>query len=169
MKKETFDQILKEHNEWLKDHEKGKRADLHEADLREADLRGADLRKADLCEADLREAVLCEAVLRGANLREADLREADLRKADLREADLRGADLRGANLREADLREADLDFSSWPLWCGSISVKVDKKIIAQLAYHLAILSDCPKEIKEALQKTANSFHRVISGEVPEVK
>ncbi len=45
------------------------------------------------------------------------------------------ANLRGADLQVADLRWADLDFSCWPLWCGSFNVKVDKRIASQLAYH----------------------------------
>ena len=103
--------------------------------------------KADLREADLREVVL----------RKADLREAVLRKADLRETDLREVDLRGA-----DLREADLDYSCWPLWCGSLDVKVDARIAAQLAYHFCRL-DCvdPDYIaaRNAILDFANTFHR----------
>ena len=45
------------------------------------------------------------------------------------------ADLRWANLQDADLQRADLDFSSWPLWCCSVGVKVDKRIAVQLLYH----------------------------------
>lgn len=48
----------------------------------------------------------------------------------------RDADLRGANLRGADL-----DFSCWPLWCGSFSVKLDDDQIGQLAYHLLKVMD----------------------------
>ena len=126
-------------------------------DLREADLRKADLRKADLNEADLF----------GANLRGANLREADLRKADLREADLNVADLFRANLRGADLRGADVDFSCWPLWCGSLNVKIDKRIFCQLLYHTLRAGksvDDPEvnrlfEIPEIVN-LANQFHRV---------
>ena len=126
--------ILDEHKRWIETNQReGSRADL----------RGADLWEADLWE--------------------ADLREADLREANLREADLRGASLRGANLRRADLREANLDYSCWPLWCGSLDVKVDKKIAAQLAYHFCRLDcDDPEYIKtrNAILSFANQFHRV---------
>jgi hypothetical protein len=117
MTKERLDEILKEHEKWLRTRfcfkVEGSRANLYgadlcEANLYEANLRGADLREADLRGADLREADLYGANLYGANLREADLYGADLYGANLREADLYGADLRGADLREADLREADL-------------------------------------------------------------
>jgi hypothetical protein len=33
--------------------------------------------------------------------------------------------LKGANLQNADLRGADLDYSCWPLWCGSLGVIAD--------------------------------------------
>ena len=105
--------------------------------------RRANLRKSDLRQSDLREAVLREAVLR-----EAVLREADLRKSDLRKSDLRGA---------------DIDYSCWPLWCGSLDVKVDARIAAQLAYHFCRLDcDDPDYIaaRNAILDFANTFHRV---------
>ncbi len=126
------------------------------ATLRVANLRGADLRGADLRGADLRVANLA-----GANLTGADLIGADLRGADLRTADLRGANLAGANLTGADI-----DFSSWPLWCGSLRVKADRRIACQLLYHaLAAMAQCDdEEVKElsmspVLLKFANEFHR----------
>ena len=97
------------------------------------------------------------ADLQGADLRGADLREANLREANLWEADLREADLRGAYLREADL-----DYSCWPLWCGSLGVRVCKRIAAQLAYHFCRLDcDDPEVIaaQNAIIPLANQFHR----------
>lgn len=93
-----------------------------------------------------------------ANLRGADLSRANLHGADLRNANLRGADLRGANLSEADL-----DYAAWPLWCGSLDVIVDKRIICQLAYHLCrVVVDDPecKAAQQALYPIANQFHQV---------
>jgi hypothetical protein len=77
---------------------------------------------------------------------------ADLREADLREADLRWADLRGANI----------DFSSCPLWCGSKDVKVDNRIVFQLAAHICVLDcDTPefKAIKDLLLPYAKQCRR----------
>ena len=88
---------------------------------------------------------------------------ADLRGANLVGADLRGANLWEANLRGANLREADLDYSCWPLWCGSLDVRVCKRIAAQLAYHFCRLDcDDPEVIaaQNALIPLANQFHRV---------
>lgn len=130
--------ILKKHKKWIEGEEGGERADL-----RNADLVGADLRDVHLADADLRD----------VNLRGADLAGADLRGADLRDAHLAGADLTGANL----------DYSCWPLWCGSFDVKVNKRIVAQLAYHFCRL-DCDdpeyQEARDALSRLANQFHRI---------
>jgi hypothetical protein len=67
-------------------------------------------------------------------------------------ADLTGADLTGANL----------DFSCWPLWCGSKNVKVDARIAAQLAAHFCVL-DCDdpayKAARKAILKFAKTSHR----------
>ena len=131
--------------------------------------KGANLWGADLWSANLR-----DADLRGANLRCADLQCADLQRANLQRADLRGANLWGANLWSADLRRADLwganiDFSCWPLWCGSLGVTVDIKIIQQLAYHFCSLKNPSKNYKvarEALLPLANKFHRI--PEVPKL-
>jgi uncharacterized protein YjbI with pentapeptide repeats len=137
------------------------------ANLSGADLRWANLREADLRGANLRGANLSGAYLRGADLRWADLSGADLRwanlsEANLSEANLSGAYLRGANLSEANLRGADLDYSCWPLWCGSKKVKVDMRIVYQLIAHICVL-DCDDKVFKRVQKFllpfAKKFHR----------
>jgi len=79
-------------------------------------------------------------------------------------ADLRGADLRGADLRKADLSEARLDYSCWPLWCGSIGVKIDRRLFAQLLGHLLVVRvddpECQKiQQLKRLRKLAATGHR----------
>ena len=137
--------ILKKHKLWRGGVTGGERADLQGADLWGAVLRGADLQRA---------------VLRGANLQRAVLRGTDLRGADLQGANLQGADLQGANLQGADLQRADLDFSCFPLWCGSMGMKVDIKFIYQLLAHICAL-DCPEadEIKKSIMPYAVKSHR----------
>ena len=108
-------------------------------------------------------ATVVEALKVGANLRYADLGHADLRGANLRGADLRYADLRDANLGGANLGGADLDFSVFPLWCGSFEFKADLRLAAQLAYHFCRIDfDCDeaKEAQKAVNNLANKFHRV---------
>ena len=110
---------------------------------------------------------LSDVDLRGADLSDVDLRGADLSEANLREANLSWADLSGANLSGADLSGANLDFSCWPLWCGSMNPKIDKRIFCQLLYHTmraGLSVDAPDvkklfEIPEVVD-LANQFHRV---------
>lgn len=131
-------EILTKHKNWMNDEEDGERANL-----RNSNLSYIDLRNSDLCYSDLH----------GSDLHSSDLRHSDLRHSDLRESNLSGSDLSGS----------DLDYSCWPLWCGSLDVKVDKRIFAQLAYHLCrvIVDDeeC-KAAQAALYPIANQFHRV---------
>lgn len=127
---------------------------------------GTEKEFADLRDADLHEADLSYADLSYADLRFADLHDANLRGANLRYANLRGADLRGTNLYDADLRGADLDYSGWPLWCGSLSPKIDKGLACQLLYHtmMAMRGCDDSEVKEFLANKqaialANQCHR----------
>jgi len=73
---------------------------------------------------------LLEAIKSSANLSFANLSSANLSSANLSSADLSYADLRFANLRFANL-----DYSAFPLSCGGLNVKIDKKIAIQLLYH----------------------------------
>lgn len=95
----------------------------------------------------------------------------DFRGAHLRDAYLRHADFLGADFQGADFRGANIDYSCWPLWCGSLDVKVDRRIFCQLAYHLCRVIVDDYECKEAqlmLGRLANEFHRVDEcGRVPE--
>ena len=62
----------------------------------------------------------------------------------------------------ADLSGADLDFSAWPLWCGTVGVVVDSRIAYQLAAHVcAVVCDDPDVIamQEALRPWAEKSHR----------
>jgi hypothetical protein len=68
-------------------------------------------------------------------------------------ADLRGADLRGANL----------DFSSLPLRCGGLHWKIDRRIAAQLVYHLCSMECADAEflrLRNSMLDFANQSHLV---------
>ena len=180
MEKETLNEILDEHKEWLETGgKKGKRADLHGVDLRDANLRCADLRDANLRDANLRDANLRYADLSYADLRYADLSYADLSYTNLYDADLSYANLsyanlsyanlHYANLRDANLRCANLDYSALPLWCGGLDVHIDDRQATQLLYHLVRNVLYSKNTSKSLKKLcslkslvsqANKFHRV---------
>ena len=127
--------VLAAHSEWLVGEPGGARADL-----RGANLLGSDLREANLREANLREANLRHADLSYANLSGTDLSCTDLSDANLYGANLSHANLYGSDLRHANLWGADLDFSAWPLWCGSIGVITDDRLKIQLIAHVTVLA-----------------------------
>ena len=141
---------------------------MHRADMKDAYLYDADMRDADMKDADMRGAKLQGADMRGAKLQNAylygaDMRGADMRGADIRGAHMQGADMRGADMHRADMRGADVDYSVWPLWCGSFDVKCDIRLASQLAYHFCSLDCEDKEVvaaQNALITLANKFHRV---------
>lgn len=94
---------------------------------------------------------------------EPDGERANLRGVNLVGVNLVGVNLRDANLVGANLVGVNLDFSCWPLWYGSLDVKVDARIAAQLAYHFCRL-ECDDteyiEARNAIVDFANRFHRV---------
>ena len=163
--------VLAEHAKWLKG-DGGERANLEGANLKGASLVDANLRGASLVDAELEGAILkgaslVDANLEGANLEGASLVDAILVDAKLVDAKLDDADLRGADLRGASLEGADLDFSCWPLWCGSLKVKVDKRIAVQLLYHaISVMqgvddTECRRVSHlKSVVALCNKFHRI---------
>lgn len=153
MTQEELREIIEKHRKWLKSEKGGEQANLCGADLCGAYFVGADLGWASLCGANLNKADLCGVNLRGAHLYNTNFYGSDLF----------GTDLSGADLYAADFRGANIDYSCWPLWCGSFDVKVDARIARQLAYHFCRLDcDDPEYLaaRKALAKFANGFHRV---------
>jgi uncharacterized protein YjbI with pentapeptide repeats len=145
------------------------------ATLDGADLTGANLTRANLIRANLTGAPLDGADLTRANLIRATLTGATLDGADLTGANLDGANLTRANLTRANLTGANIDYVSWPLWCGSLGVKIDARIAAQLLYHaLAPAVSCGHlsagaTIENLIDFVNANFHRVESGSVPPLK
>ena len=123
----------------------------------------------DLSNSDLSNSDLSGSDLRGSNLRGSNLRGSNLRGSNLRNSDLRNSDLRNSDLRNSDLRGSDLDFSVFPLWCGSFDIIINLSLVYQLCYHICRLkivnkngkpSKTGKAIQNMLKPFANKFHRV---------
>lgn len=128
-------------------------------------LEGADLSDTDLSGADLKCACFRNTDLSGADLTGADVSDTDLRGADVSGTDLSGADLTGVDFTGADLTGATIDYSCWPLWYGSLDIKVDKRIFCQLLYHVirAGKSVDDEEVRKIINNPeniamANKFH-----------
>ena len=97
-----------------------------------------------------------EVIFDGVNLRGANLSGVNLRGADLSDADLRGVNLSGANL----------DFSCWPLWCGSSGVKIDKEQARQLLAHAFNVAQEHCKPTEKQKDFMNEFDKIQSKEFP---
>ena len=142
----TLNEILENHNHWLRRDVKGwesMRANFSGANLRDADLRYTNLSKAKLSKANLRDADLSYANLYGANLRYTNLSKANLRDADLSYANLYGANLSGANLYGADLRDAK-NIPYIPLECPSDGAFVGWKKVKNVLIKLEIPADAKR-------------------------
>lgn len=141
---QELDAILENHKKYLKREEGGKCASLRHASLKYAQLALADLTNANLMFANL-----THADLGGANLAHAKLIHANLTYAELAYADLKGA---------------NLDFSCWPLWCGTKDVKIDRRLYLQLLAHLCAVNVDDQECKahqQASLELASQSHRAI--------
>jgi hypothetical protein len=113
MTSDEFAEILREHQLWTEDSNKGKRAVLNGMDLSEVKLIGVNLKCASLMHVnlwknDLRNSTLSFAFLSRANLNNSDLSGAYLNNARLDGASLVYAILDGVNLSEANLTSANL-------------------------------------------------------------
>ena len=86
----------------------------------------------------------------------------------LQDADLQGANLQRADLQGANLQGANLDFSCWPLWCGSSNIKIDERLAKQLLAHAFAVGKqfWPGGLTNEQIIWLNSFHRIKSDEFP---
>ena len=144
----TLNEILENHNHWLRRDVKGwgsMRANLSRANLSDADLRYANLSRTNLTGANLSDADLRYANLGGANLRHADICRANLIDANLGGARLRHANLGDANLSDANLSDADLrnakNIPYIPLACPSEGSFIGWKKIDKILIKLEIPED----------------------------
>ena len=121
--REELNEILKEHELWLKGEGEVERADLSYTNLTGMDLKGVNLKRAilthtDLVYADLKYANLAYADLRYADLRCADAENVDFMSADLKYAKLSDANLKRANFKYADSRFADFKYADLRYACA---------------------------------------------------
>jgi len=101
-----------------------------------------------------------------ANMTGANMTGAYMSHANLTGATMTDANLTRANMSCANMTDAILDFSCWPLWCGSFTVRIDAQIAAQLAYHL--LRVWP-DAKTDLVSLANSWKGIEKHELKRIE
>ena len=147
--KMEIQEIIKQHQVWLKDKTKGAQADFSGMVLRSTDFSGNDLRFANFSDTNLRFANFCDANLSGADLSGADLSGSDLGNANLSDTNFSDADLSWAKIIDAE-------------WDGLHFPQTQNNRIVN--YHKgAIFCGCFKgslaEFKESVSKKKNDCPR----------
>ena len=109
------------------------------------------------------------ANMQDANMQCADMQYANMQCANMQRTDMRHADMRSAKMQRTDMRGANIDYSAWPLCCGSLKAYVDDRIAIQLLYHTLSVVQYSPYVSEDVKRTlltrdvvdvANRFHRV---------
>lgn len=154
MKRKEFDEMMRLHEIWLNGEDGGRRATMQGADLRNVNMNRADMRGVNM---------------QRANMLHADMQYANMQCAKMQHADMRHADMRSAEMQRTDMRGANIDYSAWPLCCGSLKAYVDDRIAIQLLYHTLSVVQYSPYVSEDVKRTlltrdvvdvANRFHRV---------
>lgn len=141
-------------------------ADLAEANLECSYCHGSDFKSSIFNQANLSSADFSNSNFHSASLQGAILNKANFSYADLRCVSLNNVELYGANLYKANLDGADISYSSFPLWCGGLNVRIDENIAQQLAYHFCSMEcNSPEFIKlrNLMVDFANKFKYVNHG------
>lgn len=105
---QLLQQIISEHERYVRREPGGKRAAFKFVQLVGADMSTRLLDDADFTAAAMARTRLIRSSVQRASFYGADLTLADLRGVNARRADFRGAVMRGANLAHANLDEADM-------------------------------------------------------------
>jgi uncharacterized protein YjbI with pentapeptide repeats len=151
MRAEELEELVRAHEQWLKDQRQGAPLKLRGVVLRGVCLAGRRLNRAELADVDLSEADLEESLFSGANLcgvsfrgaklvgasfslaelEDVDLREAELRAGEFMRSKLMRVKLCGARLEGADFNEAELeevDFAGADMRRAELYVRVGMRL-----------------------------------------
>ena len=82
---------------------------------------------------------------------------ANLQGANLQGANLQVANLQYADLQDADLQGANLDFSVFPLWCGSFNIKNSDRLVKQLLSHIGRVKVNDKQLNKFIRSIPNKY------------
>lgn len=133
---EEFETIMSDHELWLSDSSKGKRADLCDLTLKKHKLAGRNFSQARMSGVNL-----IDADLRGTNFTDAILDNADFHGANLRNAILSGADFTRANLTDAKLNKCVAQgtaFDSAVMW----GCEVKRADLSDARFFYSQVCDC---------------------------
>lgn len=110
---DEFCKIVKEHEKWLKDPNKGERADFRWMDLTQVEMISADLRYADFSYSDLSHSDLRNSDFSGSVFTCVRLCGTNLSGTKFVGAHMRCASMIRAKLYDTDFHNANLEFVVW--------------------------------------------------------
>ena len=169
MNQEELDIVIERSEKYWNGEPEGEIAKLNGAVMIGLDMRAANMRDADMSDANIRDAYMSGTDMSWANMSGTDMRSAYMSGANMHGTNMSWADICGAYINDADMKGTNIDYSCWPLWCGSLRAQIDERIARQLLYHvLSAVShskNCSEEFKAALLTetnvtVANGFHHV---------
>lgn len=169
MTQKEFDEMMRLHEIWLDGEEGGRRAIMQGEDLRNVNMNRADMMGVNMQRANTQRADMQDANMWGADMRGANMQRANMQRANMQHVDMQHADMRSAEMQRTDMRGVNIDYSAWPLCCGSLKAYVDDRIAIQLLYHTLSVVQYSRYVSEDVKRTlltqdvvdvANRFHRV---------
>lgn len=120
--------------------------DMTECRMDMSEFNSCDLSGARLEKVSARRSVflVCEiesAYAEGSDFSATQFNSCNMDSCDMNNAILHGVQFcrcntRGMHLNGSDMTGANIDYSAWPMWCGSYGVKVDRRLFEQLVMHL---------------------------------
>lgn len=145
---------------------------LIETWFRRCDGESIDLSNSTIDMMHMRGGKLSRLELDNSTVRNTEARDVEMPEISMIDTNMTNVSIISCNIIMADLTGAKfinvtLDYSGFPLHCGSFDFTSDIKIPAQLAYHLCrIICDDPIVIKAQshLNELANKFHRAVECE-----
>ena len=141
--------------------------DFSNCHLEDAVLDGMSFRNCNFSFAMMKGASMVQTDFTRCNLSNVQLRDAKMMFAsfdhcNLKRAKLNYADIRQVNFYRSELIDINIDFSSWPMWCGTKNSIVGEKLAQQIAAHFcALICDDPetKRMQALLLDYARNSHR----------
>lgn len=109
---------------------------LHWADLQGAEIHNCRIGNCNCNTIDLSYSEICN----GTYVNKCDFRKADLTCAKMKDCEFFDCTMNRARFGNTDALNTIFDLSSFPLWCGTLHIKTDDRLPAQLLYHLARLN-----------------------------
>lgn len=110
--------------------------DLHWANLQGAKIHNCHIENCNCNAIDLDNSEICN----GTYVSKCDFKKADFFYAKMKDCEFFDCTMNRAAFGNTDVLNTIFDLSGFPLWCGTLHIKADDRLPAQLLYHLARLN-----------------------------